>query len=77
MKLEIKLADPKFCNGCFALKATDACSYSYASDHHGSWKDYHYINACLAGIFDKKEEEKIGEGYKTIRPQKCVEENGE
>jgi hypothetical protein len=55
MKAEIKLGDPKYCDGCpflHVIQYSSYCHYKYAVKC--DWIKCH-----------------------TIRPQRCVEENGE
>lgn len=66
MKLEIKLKNPKYCNGCPLLFINHATAPS-AITHYLDCRRY-YTNGLAQGYpFDEK----------LVRPQKCIKENGE
>jgi len=61
MNLEIKLSDPKYCNGC-------PCQY---------WYEYAHTNKCsLYGVLISKDSDD-GILENVIRPEICIKTNGE
>ena len=61
MNLKITLKDPKYCDGC-------PCE-GYIKDGGNEWFECNYY-FCELKLKPRTK-------YKTIRPQKCIEENGE
>ena len=61
MKIEIKLKDWKYCNGC----------PFYELDHLQRAYNGMFYNKCLL-----KKEYELGYGEKIKRPKKCIKENG-
>lgn len=89
MKPEIKLKNPKFCNGCPLSWGEEALDNEYGDRFLGRvcrlgyWtkkgKFTDYINMYIEKLFVIYEDMVPGDVRPLLvnRPQKCIEENGE
>ena len=64
MKIEIKLKNPKYCNGCPHLFG------GIVKDFTSCWYNENYK------LQVKMRKGKNRNTFKTIRPQRCIKENG-